>query len=363
MTHPRLIAYYLPQYHPIPENDEWWGKGFTEWTNVAKARSLFKGHYQPHIPADLGFYDLRLPEVREQQAELAREAGIEGFCYWHYWFAGKRILERPFSEVLESGKPDFPFCLGWANASWTGTWYDAPDHTLIEQTYPGAEDHRAHFKALLPAFLDARYMAVDGKPIFLVFQPSDLDAAAVNLWRELASQAGLKGLWLIGVVKHAQEAAHIKANGFDGCTISRTNGRGTQLPALQRFIQRLAGSRKAPLLYQQLFKKPFHVYKYAEILPYTDLESEVELDFYPAVMPGWDNTPRAGLNGQIFRDASPLVFKSHLGQAIERVSAYPPEHQLVIVKSWNEWAEGNHLEPDLKYGSAFLDAIKQVIKG
>ena len=144
---PRLIAYYLPQYHPIPENDVWWGKGFTEWTNVAAAKPLFKGHYQPHIPADLGFYDLRVPEVREAQAEMAREYGIEGFCYWHYWFAGKRLLERPFAEVLQSGKPNFPFCLAWANQTWTGIWHGAADRILIEQTYPGLDDHKAHFKA------------------------------------------------------------------------------------------------------------------------------------------------------------------------------------------------------------------------
>ena len=155
----RVIALYLPQFHPIPENDAWWGKGFTEWTNVAKAKPLFKGHYQPHIPADLGFYDLRLPEVREAQAELAREAGIEGFCYWHYWFGnGRRLLERPFNEVLESGKPDFPFCLAWANHSWSSnSWKKGfalqKNTLLLEQTYPGEQDYIDHFHAVLPLSL------------------------------------------------------------------------------------------------------------------------------------------------------------------------------------------------------------------
>ena len=196
MNPPRLIAYYLPQYHPIPENDAWWGNGFTEWTNVAKAKPLFRGHYQPHIPADLGFYDLRVPEVREAQAALAREAGIEGFCYWHYWFGGKRLLERPFDEVLASGKPDFPFCLAWANASWTGIWYGADDRILQEQTYPGLEDHRAHFEALLPAFKDPRYIRVDGKPLFMIFQPVDLSADVIAFWQQLALAAGLPGITL-----------------------------------------------------------------------------------------------------------------------------------------------------------------------
>ena len=141
----RVIAFYLPQFHPIPENDEWWGPGFTEWRNVAKARPLFRGHYQPRIPADLGFYDLRVPETRWTQAELAKSHGIEGFCYWHYWFAGRRILERPFNEVLQLKEPDFPFSLGWANQTWTGIWHGLNDKILIEQTYPGHHDYIAHF--------------------------------------------------------------------------------------------------------------------------------------------------------------------------------------------------------------------------
>ena len=158
---PRLIALYLPQFHPIPENDEFWGAGFTEWTNVAAARPLYRGHVQPKLPGELGFYDLRLADSRAAQAALARAAGIEGFCYWHYWFGGRRVLERPFQEVLESGQPDFPFCLGWANDHWTGVWYGAPDRVLIEQTYPGPHDYRAHFESILPALRDRRCMTVD----------------------------------------------------------------------------------------------------------------------------------------------------------------------------------------------------------
>ena len=176
----RIIAYYLPQFHPIPENDAVWGKGFTEWTNVAKAKPLFRGHYQPRVPADLGFYDLRLEEVREQQAEMAKEAGVEGFCYWHYWFGNnKMLLERPFQEVLNSGRPDFPFCLAWANHDWTTkTWnrgkhiIDANDYVYIaKQEYNGDEDYIAHFNYCLPAFLDHRYITVDDKPVFFIFDP------------------------------------------------------------------------------------------------------------------------------------------------------------------------------------------------
>ena len=361
MTTPRLIAYYLPQYHPIPENDAWWGEGFTEWTNVVKAKPLFRGHYQPHLPADLGFYDLRVPEVRERQAELARTAGIEGFCYWHYWFAGKQLLERPFKEVLASGKPDFPFCLAWANQSWTGIWHGNPEKLLIEQTYPGPDDHIAHFNVLLPAFLDPRYLRVESKPIFLVFQPSDLDAAWVNLWQSLARESCLEGLYLVGIVKNEQEARRVHALGFDACTISRTNGRATQRLGARDTIKRLFGERNARYVYQKILTQPFDVFDYRKATQFPDLPQELPLDFFPCVMPGWDNTPRSGLNGQVFQRSSPELFQQHLRQAVDRVQKYAPERQIVIIKSWNEWAEGNYLEPDLKFGTDFLAAVTQVL--
>ena len=202
----RVIAFYLPQFHPIPENDEWWGKGFTEWTNVGKAKPLFKGHYQPRVPADLGYYDLRLPEVREAQAEMAREAGIEGFCYWHYWFGnGKMLLERPFQEVLQSGNPNFPFCLGWANHSWkTGTWKrDGSNHMIVEQKYLGEGDYRKHFEYVLSAFQDKRYITIDGKPIFVIFDPYDLPKDFIRLWRQFAVEYGLSGIHFVAYTFNA----------------------------------------------------------------------------------------------------------------------------------------------------------------
>lgn len=198
----RLIAFYLPQFHPIPENNEWWGKGFTEWTNVAKAKALFPGHYQPHVPADLGFYDLRVPETRIAQAELAREHGIEGFCYWHYWFGGKRLLERPFNEVLKSGEPKFPFCLGWANESWSGIWHGCADKILMEQTYLGIEEEERHFNAVVDALFDERYLRVDDKPIFYIYKPQQLPKpeALSNIGSRLPSELDFPGSTLS--VKH-----------------------------------------------------------------------------------------------------------------------------------------------------------------
>src|ERR1035438_6297622 len=194
---PRAIAFYLPQYHPIPENDAWWGKGFTEWISVTKARPLFKGHYQPQLPADLGFYDLRVPEARRAQAGLAREYGIHGFCYYHYWFHGKRLLERPFNDVLESGKPAFPFCLCWANENWTRRWDGKEEQVLLKQVY-SIEDDIQHIRALLPVFKDSRYIKVNGKPVFLVYRIGNLPAPAETLrrWREEAAKAGLPGLYI-----------------------------------------------------------------------------------------------------------------------------------------------------------------------
>ena len=185
----RLIAFYLPQYHPIPENDEWWGKGFTDWRNVARAKPLFRGHPQPHLPGELGCYDLRDSRARAAQAALAREHGISGFCYYHYWFSGKRLLERPFQEVLSSRKPDFPFCLCWANENWTRAWDGRNQEIIVEQTY-SHEDDRAHIRTLVPAFRDDRYIRIHGKPLFLVYRAEDLPepARTAAIWREEAQR-------------------------------------------------------------------------------------------------------------------------------------------------------------------------------
>lgn len=226
----RIIAFHLPQFHPTPENDRWWGRGFTEWTNVTKARPLFPGHYQPHLPADLSFYDLRLPEARHAQAELAREYGVEGFCYYHYWFAGRRILERPVNEILRSGKPDFPFCLCWANHSWNSAW-QGTDNTLIEQTYSDFNDHAAHFDWLLEVFCDPRYLKVDGKPIFVIYDPDDIPQTAdvMEFWRKRAQEAGLPGLHLIGVTNR-NEHWDPRPRGLDASTMQALPRRDGRIP-------------------------------------------------------------------------------------------------------------------------------------
>jgi lipopolysaccharide biosynthesis protein len=345
----RAIAFYLPQFHPIPENDEWWGKGFTEWTNVAKAKPLFRGHYQPRVPADLGFYDLRVPETRIAQAELARQHGIEAFCYWHYWFAGRRILDRPFNEVLKGGEPDFPFCIAWANMTWTGIWHGAPDRVLIEQAYPGQRDYEAHFNALLPAFRDRRYVRVDGKPLFCVYKPRDLPNAKAfsDLWRELAHRAGLGGLFLVG---EAGWPWIPQDHGFDASVTVALPELGGWAPWWQP-LKRLAW-------YRRRFLKLPTIYRYADVLDQLLEPAPPNVVTYPAVMPNWDNTPRSGANGLVLHDSTPALFREHLRQALTRVESYPWERRLLFIKSWNEWAEGNHLEPDLRFGHGYLEVLR-----
>jgi hypothetical protein len=353
----RVIAYYLPQFHPIPENDEWWGKGFTEWTNVGKAKPLFRGHYQPRVPADLGYYDLRLPEIREQQAQMARDAGIEGFCYWHYWFGnGKRLLERPFNEVLASGKPDFPFCLGWANESWKGFPHGLTNrNTLIEQRYPGIDDYKAHFYTVLPAFKDRRYITVDKKPFFLIYKPLDNPEVMVFIetWRKLARENGLSGIHFVG---------YLDSNGHSIKQIMNTKVDAVNTVRLDKYLFNRSLSKKIyDKLNKIIFDMPFK-YQYKKMSKYfIDAEEDTIENVYPSIVPGWDHTPRSGKNGLIMTNTTPNQFEKHIKKAMSVVEDKRYEHRIIMLKSWNEWAEGNYMEPDLKWGMQYLEHLKKVI--
>jgi lipopolysaccharide biosynthesis protein len=348
----RLIAYYLPQYHPIPENDKWWGKGFTEWTNVTKAKPLYPGHRQPNLPSDLGFYDLRLSEAREAQADLAKAYGIEGFCYYHYWFGGKRLLERPFNDVLISGKPDYPFCLCWANETWSGIWHGAPNRILMEQSYPGKKDHEAHFYSLLNAFTDSRYMTVDGKPIFIVYEPNKIPEVkkTTDYWRELASRNNVKDLYLIGVASEPWEPS---LHGFDAIAPRNLhladNYENRAILKIKTRIRRVLGY-------------PEQIYSYKKAIKHLLSENSEVLNVHPTVVPNWDNSPRSGLSSLILHDSTPELFKVHLSEAVKKVMHKPHDYRMVFIKSWNEWAEGNHLEPNLQYGRKYLEAIKEIVE-
>ncbi|MET4083630.1 lipopolysaccharide biosynthesis protein [Pedobacter sp. UYP30] len=364
----RAIAFYLPQYHPIPENDKWWGKGFTEWTNVAKAKPLFKGHEQPRLPADLGFYDLRVPEVRQAQADLARTSGIEGFCYWHYWFGnGKKILERPFNEVLESGEPDFPFCLGWANETWTGIWHGSPKEILIEQKYPGIEDYTNHFYYLLKAFKDPRYIRIDDKPLFVINAPEQIPDIIefTNLFRRLSLENGLKGIYIIANV--GTEDWNPREHGCDAVNLIL---HGNLYRGLHEHKNILFAKYKNQVikrawlskLHKLVTKKPIQTYNYGNIVNLLIPKKKQKYDFYPCVIPNWDNSPRSGSNAMIFTNSTPSAFEKHLLSAIEIIKDRPKEKRIIFIKSWNEWAEGNYIEPDQKFGDAYLEVIKKHIR-
>lgn len=369
----QLIAFYLPQFHPIPENDEWWGRGFTEWTNVAKAKPLFPGHRQPHLPADLGFYDLRIPEVREAQAELARSAGVSAFCYWHYWFGnGRRIIERPFEEVRNSGKPNFPFCLAWANQSWSGVWHGDPNRTLINQEYPGRADEEAHFRWSQKAFEDPRYFKVEGKPIFAIFAPHEMPSTRsfIAHWRELAAKSGYPGLFFVAISHRwgpgVDPYRDPILDSFDAVTplvpsdYLRSIALATRRTDLSRRLKELNfGARLNGLKTSDRWRRPTRI-QYADIVKHALNDLPPGDRFLPSVLPGWDNTPRSGYRGVVFEGETPELFKQYLQKAADRVAGYPKERQVVFLKAWNEWAEGNYVEPDSFHGHAFLDAIRSV---
>lgn len=354
----RAIAFYLPQFHPTVENDEWWGKGFTEWRNVTKARSLFPGHHQPHLPADLGFYDLRLPEVREAQAALAREHGIHGFCYYHYWFNGRRILERPFNEVLESGKPDFPFCLCWANENWSRAWDGSSNHLLLEQKH-SIEDDRAHIKSLLPAFADQRYIRINGKPLFLVYRtellPDPLSTA--NIWREEARKAGIGEIYLARVEQFVNNIDPVSI-GFDAAVEFAPSGNylGPLLyrSRLSNFLARLgvfpAGYRDNDVIH------------YSSVAQTFMNRCDPEFKRFHCVSPMWDNSARRKAKARILADSTPEYYEKWLVHTIRRTNTlYKGDERIVFINAWNEWAEGCHLEPDTKWGTAYLEATARAL--
>lgn len=351
------MAYYLPQFHPIPENDKWWGKGFTEWTNVGKAKPLFRGHYQPRVPADLGYYDLRVPETRIQQAELAREHGIEGFCYWHYWFGnGRQLLQRPFEEVLKSGEPDFPFCLAWANHSWKDKQFskEGTNRMLMEQLYPGDDDYTDHFNYVLPAFKDHRYMRVDNKPIFMVYSALDVPDVThfINLWQNLAMENGLKGIHFIAHTNNVKDVPKIRELGFDAVNVVRL---------FDFFRHDYSFFEKVHLKIMRILFKRGRVVDYGKAARHFSGKEDQREDCYPTIIPNWDHSPRSGRSGHILINSTPAKFKQHLKATFENIRQKDSSKNIVFLKSWNEWAEGNYMEPDLKFGRQYLEALKEEI--
>ena len=357
----QIIAFYLPQFHPFKENNEWWGKGFTEWTNVGKAKPLFKGHNQPRVPTELGYYDLRLPIVREQQAQMARDAGVTAFCYWHYWFGnGRRLIPEVFDEVLESGKPDFPFCLGWANHSWYAKNWNSDGVTaqklLMEQTYPGREDEILHFSFLCKAFKDKRYVKIEGAPLLYIFDPINMPANYVNHLKAWTKKAGFPDLYLVAKLKPTEKLDESLKMVYNAIAYERLGG---NQPARKvkgvNFIQR--NWKKIKGLIEG---HPPFLYDYR--LSYKKLitKNEFNEDVIPVLIPQWDHTPRSGWNGSLYIHATPEFFKKHAVEVLNAVRK--KKNKIIFLKSWNEWGEGNMMEPDITYGRGFINALREAIE-
>lgn len=363
----KIIALYLPQFHPIPENDEWYGKGFTEWTNVAMAKPLFKGHKQPRVPADLGFYDLRLPEVRHAQEQMAKDNGIDAFAYYDYWFGnGKRLLGQPLNDMLADKEDDFPFMLHWANGSWFKKMWNADgkdDRMLMEQTYPGEQDAKDHFYALLPAFKDERYIRIDGKIPFTIDQPTKSPEIyhMMDIWRELAKKEGIDDFFFIAHSAHNEEVTALNNSGVDALLGKDGLYEGkydAMIDSQYRKVMYSDLAAKAKFVLRKLTGLP-NVYKYEDAIKLAFGEYDKDERCFPEVFPRFDHSPRSKGKELIYVDDSPELFEEYLKKAFDIIKDKPEERQIVFIRAWNEWGEGNYLEPDMDSGCGYLEAIKK----
>lgn len=358
MSKSKVIAFYLPQFHPIPENDQWWGKGFTEWTNVAKAKPLFKNHQQPNIPSELGFYDLRLSETREQQAILARDHGVDAFCYWHYWLGnGKQLLEKPLQEVVSLGKPNFPFCLGWANHHWERKSWNSEvsvfnRERLIAQEYPGEQDHINHFFEMLDTFKDPRYFKIKGKLLFLIYDVKSIPSlkSFLVLWQKLAKENNLPGFYFMSTAKDQSGINYSLEMGIDGVLFENLHSTISDISTNRHRLQNIIAT---------ILKKPFSVMSYEKFINRLDYSIvKTNSKVFPSIYPNWDSSPRRGVAADILTEAKPELFQRHVSDVVSMMGGRNPDDNIIFLKSWNEWAEGNYVEPDLRYGRGRLEALK-----
>ncbi len=355
----RPIAIYLPQFHPIPENDEWWGKGFTEWTNVTKAKPLFKGHYQPQLPADLGFYDLRLEEARLAQEAMAKEYGIYGFCYYHYWFNGKRLLNEPIDRKLKNTNEDFPFMLCWANENWSRRWDGLEQELLMKQEH-NFEDDLEHIRFLCKNFFsDERYIRIDDKPFFIFYKPHLFPSIdkTIAIWREEAEKQGFKGLHL-GYMKLSQVEDTFKDADFDIAVQFQpdfTNLPRVQFPPLkEKLVHKL-----------RIRKSGYYSNMIVNYQNFVDKQKNINDDgrTLPSIVPMWDNTARKrNGNAFIIRDSTPEKYGAWLKHIKDNFTPVSPEENFIFINAWNEWAEGNHLEPCDKWGKKYLEITKKILE-
>jgi lipopolysaccharide biosynthesis protein len=344
----KLIAFYLPQFHPFAENDAWWGKGFTEWTNVTKTQPQYVGHHQPRLPGELGFYDLRLPEIMRQQIDLAHHYGVTGFCFHHYWFGGKRLMERPVNQLLADASLKMDFCLCWANENWTRRWDGADQDVLIAQNH-SPEDDIAFFMDILPALRDPRYIKIEGKPLLIVYRVGLLPdvAATAERWRNLARVAGLPGIYLVAA-RTMDPISDPQSFGFDATVEFPPH----QIPATEITHKKVIIN---PSFSGKIYDYPDFAIKYAQV-------EETSFTHFKTVMPSWDNEARKPNKGFIFDGAKPNIYAQWLSSAAHTTLKNKASERLLFVNAWNEWAEGAHLEPDRYYGYAYLHATANVLR-
>jgi lipopolysaccharide biosynthesis protein len=370
----KVIAFYLPQFHPIPENDLWWGQGFTEWTNVAKSKPRFRGHYQPHIPSDLGFYDLRLHETRVAQAELASLYGIGGFCYYHYWFNEKMLLEKPFNEVRKSEDITLPFCLCWANENWTRRWDGLDRKILIAQEYESYDPY-AHIKWLEQAFSDDRYIKIEGKPLMLIYRSEAIPniKSVIETWRDYIVNSGYPGIYLCAVNGAGCKLSleELICNGFDAIVDFQPNlefmknTRWTRfLKSPKRMLSKITDIISSKLNLHEFFPdlKTYGIIDYKYFVKKSIERAESNHKLFPCIFPSWDNSSRRTVGATIIQNDDTEIYGEWLEDSIKRVKNYPTDEKFVFVNAWNEWAEGCHLEPDLRNGHKFLEKTKATLE-
>lgn len=353
----RILTFFLPQFHPIPENDLWWGKGFTEWTNVTKTKPFFDGHYQPHLPKDLGFYDLRLEETRILQETLAKKFGVYGFCYYHYWFNGKRLLYEPIERKLRNSKEDLPFVMCWANENWTRRWDGLDKEILIAQDY-SEEDDINHIDFLINHFFnDERYIKIDNKPFFIIYRPNLFPnlKKTVSIWREKVKESGFPDLYL-GYVQSFSQNFDPADIGFD-VAIEFPPHNLPLIPEKVSFLKQLIHNK---FNLNKVYSKN-RVHDYSNYVSKRKEIKNPNYNFFPGLTPMWDNSARKkGVDGFIFKNSTPELYEELLEHVMSGFQPVSDEENFVFINAWNEWAEGNHLEPCQKWGSSYLEATKRI---
>lgn len=367
----KILALYLPQFHQIPENDEWWGEGFTEWVNVKKAQPLFDGHNQPRIPLNNNYYDLSEISCMRWQTKIAKENNIYGFCVYHYWFNGKLLLEKPMENYLKNEDIDFPFCFCWANEHWTNAWVSGENKIIMENDFNDKDDWVKHFYYLLPFFKDKRYIREDNKPIFTIYYPTIIEPLKemMSCWNRLAKEEGFSGIKFIyqHYLFHLSnnKSDEIKKELFDygiefEPNLSMNETKSKLQADLERFKARFSNFLQTRLhLYLKMPQKKPVINDYDIIWENILKRTPVSNKMIPGGFIDWDNTARRGVRGSLLSGATPQKFKNYFFRLLDKAEKeYTTEY--IIIFSWNEWAEGGYLEPDMRNGFGYLNAIKEV---